>query len=45
MKQTQALFDLMQKFQVFNSLISQAAEKFITNFLKLFKIATDFTLS
>ena len=35
----------MKKFQVFNMVISQAAEKFIANFLKLFKISINFTLS
>ena len=39
------LFDSMKKFQVFNMVISQAAEKFIANFLKLFKISINFTLS
>jgi len=35
----------MKKFQVFNMVISQADEKFIANFLKLFKISINFTLS
>jgi len=39
------LFDSMEKFQVFDALISQAAEKFITDFLKFFKISINLTLS
>jgi len=39
---TETLFDCMKKFQVF---FSQATKIFITNFLELFKIAIDLTLS